>query len=78
MQRMIPGGATGYMVQGKRRRMNAGNAKALRRAIRRQGAFVNLAKKALKGSGYTIQARGSRRSRPVSIRESGPGSVTVR
>lgn len=45
----------------KRRRMNVTNAKALRRAIRRQDGFVKLARRALKGSGYTIATRGSRR-----------------
>jgi len=38
----------------KNRSMNPGNAKALRRALRRQTAFVSLAKRALKGSGYKI------------------------
>lgn len=60
------------------RRMNVGNAKALRRAIRRQQGFVKLARRALRGTGYTITTRGSRRPRPTSIRESGPGSVVVR
>ncbi len=41
-------------VGGRRRRMNAGNPKALRRAIRRQNAFVNLAKGALKNSGFKV------------------------
>jgi hypothetical protein len=60
----------------KSRRMNVTNPKALRRAIRRQAGFVKLAKKALKGTGYTIVSRGSRRPRTV-VKESGPGSVTV-
>lgn len=46
---------------GKRRRINPANPKALRRAIRRQDGFVKLARRALKGSGYTIVSRGSRR-----------------
>ena len=63
----------------KRARMNVANPKALRRAIRRQAGFVKLAKRALKGSGYTVAPRGARRStRPMTIRETGPGSVTVR
>lgn len=37
----------------RHRRMNAGNAKALKRAIRREDAFLNLAKGALHGR-YTI------------------------
>lgn len=73
-QRGVPGGATGYR---KRRRMNPGNAKALRRAIRRTDAFVKLARRSLKGTGYTISRRGTSRPRTVNIRESGPGGVTV-
>lgn len=74
MQRLIPGGATGYR---KRRRMNPGNAKALRRAIRRTDAFVKLARRSLKGTGYSITRRTTSRPRAVNIRESGPGGVTV-
>lgn len=64
----------------KYRRMNVANPKALRRAIRRQAGFVKLARKALRGTGYSIVTRGSRSARParVSVRESGPGSVIVR
>ncbi len=43
----------------RRRRMNAGNPKALRRAIRRQNAFVNLAKGALKNSGFKVVSTSS-------------------
>lgn len=83
VQRFLPGGRTGFRVGPdgrpvRRRRMNVANAKALRRAIRRQSGFVKLARKALKGTGYTIVSRGSRSRRPVSIKESGPGSVIVR
>jgi len=83
VQRFLPGGRTGFRVgpdgqPARRRRMNVANAKALRRAIRRQAGFVKLARKALKGTGYTIVSRGSRSRRPVSIKESGPGSVIVR
>jgi len=69
-----------YMRAGqKRKRMNVANPKALRRAIRRQAGFVKLAKRALKGSGYTVVSKGSRRPRrAVQITESGPGSVNVR
>lgn len=81
-ERMMPGGKTGYYVpeemRPRRRRMNVANPKALRRAIRRQSGFVKLARKALKGTGYTIVSRGSRSRPRVSVRESGPGSVTVR
>ena len=79
IQRVIPGGKTGYAEVGKRRRMNVANPKALRRAIRRQSGFVKLAKKALKGSGYTVAPRGAGRRRgPVTIMESGSGGVQVR
>lgn len=79
IQRLLPGGKTGYeVVSPRRRRMNVANPKALRRAIRRQAGFVKLARRALKGSGYTVVSRGSRSRPRVSVRESGPGSVTVR
>lgn len=42
----------------RNRSMNPGNAKALRRAIRREAAFVGLAKRVLKGSGYTFKRTG--------------------
>lgn len=73
---MLPGpGGTWIPVQGKkRRRMNPGNAKALRRAIRREEAFVGLAKRALKGSKYTVTTRGASRPR----RDLGPGHRHVR
>jgi len=75
-QRIVPGGATGYYA--KRRRMNPGNVKALRRAMRRQDSFVKLARRALKGSKYKITTVGSgSRRRPLHITESGPGGVTV-
>ena len=45
----------------RNRSMNPANAKALRRAIRRQTAFIGLAKRALKGTGYTIRRAGTRR-----------------
>jgi len=60
------------------RRMNVANPKALRRAIRRQAGFVKLARKALRGTGYSIVSKGSRRPSRVSVRETGPGSVIVR
>jgi hypothetical protein len=61
----------------KRRTMNVANARALRRAIRRESGFVKLARRALRGTGYTIKSRGATR-RPMNIRETGPGSVIVR
>lgn len=60
----------------KRRRMNVANPKALRRALRRQQGFVKLARRALKGSGYTIVARGSRRP-SIRVQEAGSGGVTI-
>lgn len=63
----------------RRKRMNVANPKALRRAIRRQAGFVKLAKRSLKGSGYTVVSKGSgRRRSPSVIVESGPGSVVSR
>jgi len=60
----------------KRRRMNPANPKALRRAIRRQSGFVKLARRALKGSGYQIVSRGSRKP-TINVKEAGSGSVTI-
>lgn len=39
----------------RNRRMNIANPKALRRAIRRTDGFVKLAKRSLKGTGYTVR-----------------------
>jgi len=81
-QRKLPGPPSrDAMFEGQRRkyrRMNVANPKALRRAIRRQAGFVKLARKALRGTGYSIVSKGSRRPSRVSVRESGPGSVIVR
>lgn len=60
----------------KRRRMNVANPKALRRAIRRESGFVKLARRALRGTGYSVVSKASRRPRHV-VKESGPGSVTI-
>lgn len=83
VQRVLPGGATGYagcypgyhlnktdhynrtgfVAAGstcvKNRRMNPANPKALRRAIRRERAFIGLARRTLKGTGYTIKKTGT-------------------
>jgi len=61
IQRFLPGGATGY-VYGRSRRMNVANAKALRRAIRRQKGFIKLARRALAGTGMTIGRRGQKKA----------------
>lgn len=42
MQRIVPGGESGFKLGGGSRRMNAGNAKAARRAIRRIKSVRNL------------------------------------
>lgn len=49
----------GVMEAPRRRRMNVGNAKALRRAIRRTDGFVRLAKSALKNTGFKIVSKSS-------------------
>lgn len=49
------------MMGPRRRRMNVGNAKALRRAIRRTDGFVRLAKSALKNTGFKIVSKSSGR-----------------
>ena len=56
VQRILPGGESGYY---RRRRMNVANPKALRRAIRRTDGFIKLAKRTLKGTGYTVKRTGS-------------------
>lgn len=63
----------------KRRRMNYGNVKALKRADRRIDGFVKVAKNALKHTNYKVVSRsaGTRR-KPMVIKESGPGNVVVR
>lgn len=86
IQRMLPGGATGYQggpaVGGapagwhwnksysyakglpagsflvRNRSMNPGNARSLRRAVRRQQSFVALARRVMKGTGMTIKRSG--------------------
>lgn len=63
----------------KIRRIDVGNAKALRRSIRREDGFAKLAKRALRGSRFKVVAAssGSRRG-PRTIVESGAGSVVTR
>jgi len=66
----IPGlgrnGAEREAFGGRRKRMNVANPKALRRAIRRTDGFVKLARKTLKGTGFTIARRGlSKAARPA-------------
>jgi len=63
----LPGGAPFLEGRKKYRRINPGNVKALRRAMRRQDAFVKLAQSALKGSGYSV----SRQKKLVSPKRCG-------
>jgi hypothetical protein len=49
------GAAGTYWV--RNRAMNPGNARALRRAIRREKAFVSLAKRVLRGTGISVSRR---------------------
>jgi len=71
VERTLPGGATGYMSS-SRRRMNAMNVKALRRASRRIDSFTRTARKALKHTGYMIISRSARRG------GGSPGVITRR
>lgn len=71
-QALIPGGVEpgaacppGYHLDKRtkskcvrNRRMNPANPRALRRAIRREAAFISLAKRTLRGSGYTFKRTG--------------------
>lgn len=60
IERGLPGGRTGFEdPTRRRRRMNVGNAKALRRAIRRTDGFVRLSRSALKNTGYKIVSKSS-------------------
>jgi len=63
----------------KSRRIDVGNATALRRSIRRENGFAKLAKRVLRGSRFkvTSASAGTRRG-PRTIVESGPGSVVTR
>lgn len=54
----LPGGAPLITGPHRRRRMNPANPKALKRAIRREQGFVKLARRTLKGTGFTISRRG--------------------
>lgn len=88
IQRLVPGGATGYTVTPgtgaggapsgyhwnksysyaknappgtflvRNRSVNPANPKALRRAVRREQNFVALAKRVLRGTGYTFKRSG--------------------
>lgn len=55
---MVTVGADG-VVRRRRRKMNVGNIKALKRAMRRQDGFVKVAKKALKDSNFAVVSKSS-------------------
>lgn len=67
VQRAIPGGATGYMIPGgkKRRRLNPLNIRALRRAMRRAKGFEKQARRvgSFFSPGKTFRLKGRRRSK---------------
>lgn len=76
----LPGGNPLFsMVGGKKRRtMNVGNIKALRRAVRRQDGFVRAVRSSLKHTNYTLVTKGSRskgRSRGNVFVETGAGGI---
>ncbi len=54
------------VMRKKRRRMNVGNTKALKRAVRRTDGFVKLAKDALKSTGFTVVSKSSLATRRAS------------
>jgi hypothetical protein len=63
--RSTPGGSVVYHERGtvcvKNRRMNPGNVRALRHAIRRVDAFVAVARRGLRHTPYMVASRSSRR-----------------
>ncbi len=60
-QRLIPGGATGLQIEGvngrRRKRMDFGNTKALRRATRRTDGFIRLVKTSLKNTDMKLVSK---------------------
>lgn len=69
VERLLPGGSTGY-VYGQRRRMNVTNAKALRRAIRRVSGFGKLVQRSKRAIARANTAVGNK-SRSSSKRRFG-------
>lgn len=57
------------MPRARRRRMNVGNTKALRRAIRRTDGFVTLAKSALKNTGWKVVSKSSGKMTEAAFRK---------
>lgn len=62
-QRSYAKGAEAGTMCVRNRSMNPGNAKALRRAIRREKAFIGLARSALKGTGWRMTKSSARTKR---------------
>jgi hypothetical protein len=60
IERILPGGGTGYILK-KSRRMNVTNPRALRRAIRRVSGFGKLVQRSKKAIGRANTAVGNRR-----------------
>lgn len=76
---ILPGGVPFLQrVGGRRRRMNAGNIKALRRAVRRQDMFVTAVRSSLKHTNYKLVTKGSgggkKKGGNIFV-ETGPGGI---
>jgi len=61
-------GPNGELMK-RRRRMNVGNTKALRRAIRRTDGFVRVARSALKNTGFKIVSKSAGKVSQASLRK---------
>lgn len=75
IQRILPGGETGYR---KRRSMNMVNPRALARANRRVEGFVRVARRSLKHTGYKVVTKNSGSRARGRYAEHGPGDLNVR
>jgi hypothetical protein len=62
MQRLLPGGETGYYMR-RRARMNVANPRALRRSLRRVAGFGKLCARARRDIGRAATSVGANRSR---------------
>lgn len=65
---MVRIGADGLPMK-RRRRMNVGNTKALRRAIRRTDGFVRIARSALKNTGFKVVSKSAGKVSPATLRK---------
>lgn len=75
---ILPGGVPFLSRGRRRRRINAGNIKALKRAVRRQDAFVSAVRTSLKHTNYTLVTKGSRskgKSKGNVFVETGAGGI---